>query len=266
MHFDKDYNLLVPTYSRDFNTCFYCGCIATEHDYAPPIKYREFYLATKEPSDFVKIPCCAECNNLLQASKGGSLDERRDFAKEKLAKKYDKALTIYEMWSEHELVSLDFSLRHSIEAGLKLGEETTERLKYRGFDYEAAGVHQNVQFNTPKYFDVFGDQFSTFREALDFASKAYRIPKNTLKEYFADNDNNFEKAIHAIHKEVAEKDFKKQMKSQCGAFAKKYKQSVIFVHKQVERYMSEDEEMTINEALERLYEERVRPSSSHILK
>lgn len=260
MSLDTDYHLLIPAHSRDFNTCFYCGCIASEHDYAPPVKYREFYLATKEPSDFLKIPCCQECSDHLVTCKGGSIDERRDFAKDKLSKKYDKALTIYEMWSEDELVALDFSLKHSIEAGLKLGEETTERLKYPGFAYEAAGLSQSVQYNSPKYFNVFGDTFSTFREALDFASKAYRIPKNTLKEYFADHNNNFENAIQAVHKEVADREHKKQMKTLCGQFAKQHKQSVIFVHKQVERYLSEDEEITINEALERLYEERVKPA------
>lgn len=86
----------------------------------------------------------------------------------------------------------------------------------------------------------------------------YRIPKNTLKEYFADHGS-FEAAIHAIHKETAEKEFNKQLKTLCSAFAKKHKQPIVFVHKQVERYLSENEEMTIPEALEQLYLTRVAP-------
>jgi len=261
---DSGYHQLVPSYSSSFNTCFYCGCIAAEFDYAPPVQYRDFYLATKEASEFLKIPTCGECHEHLKTCKAGTLEERRTFAKDKLAKKYAKALTIYEMWSENELNDLDFSLRHSIEAGLTLGEETTERLRYPGFDYEAAGHQQSVPYNTPKYFEVFGDQFTTFREALDFASKAYRIPKNTLKEYFADNNNSFEEAIHAIHKEVAEKEFNKQLKTLCNAFAKKHKQPIVFVHKQVERYLSENEEMTISEALEHLFITRVMPQHRNI--
>lgn len=256
---DKVYYLLIPAGSNSFNTCFYCGCIATEHDYAPPVKYLEFYLATKEASEFLKIPCCHECHEHLKACKLSSLEERRTFAKDKIVKKYEKALTIYDMWTEEELAGLDFSLRHSIEAGLKLGEETNERLSYQGFDYEAAGVTQNVPYQTPKYFEVFGDQFKTFREALEFASKAYRIPKNTLKEFFADNNNSFEKAIRAIHKELADKEFDKQLKKLCSEFAKKHKQPIVFVRKQVERYLSEDENMTITDALDYLYETRVKP-------
>tara|TARA_R110002126_G_scaffold98045_4_gene228062 strand:- start:6083 stop:6877 length:795 start_codon:yes stop_codon:yes gene_type:complete len=255
------YHLLVPTYQNDFNTCFYCGCIAAGHDYAPPLQYLEFYLATREPSEFLKIPACNECHDHLKGCKAGTLDERRNFARAKLAKKYAKALTIYEMWTEEELAGLDFSLRHSIEAGLTLGAETTERLAYLGFGYEAAGEQHTVRYTTPSYFAVFGEQFSTFREALDFASKAYRIPKNALKERFAEHDNNFELAIQAVHKEAADKEFDQQLKQQCAAFAKQHKQAIIFVHKQVERYLSENADMTIAEALQHLYQTRIKPMS-----
>ncbi|HEX5793668.1 MAG TPA: hypothetical protein VFY01_10355, partial [Rheinheimera sp.] len=156
----------------------------------------------------------------------------------------------------------DFSLRHSIEAGLKLGAETTERLNFFGFDYEAGGISQQVHDSTPLQFDVFDECFDSFREALDFASKAYRISKNALKEAFADNGNSFEQAINAIHKQVAEKEFNQQLKQQCAAFAKQHKQAVIFVHKQVERYLSEKADMTIAEALQHLYDTRVKPASA----
>ncbi|QBL10521.1 hypothetical protein E0Z06_13790 [Rheinheimera sp. D18] len=260
MVIDNQYFLLIPSHSANFNTCFYCGCIASDHDYAPPLQYLEFYLATKEPSEFLKIPSCNECYEHLKMCKAGSLDERKDFAKKRLAKKYDKALTIYEMWSKEELDGLDFSLRHSIAAGLQLGEEATNRLLFPGFKFEAAGLEHQVNYGPAQHFDVFGEQFTTFRDALDFASKAYRISKNTLKEYFADHDNSFEKAIIAIHKEVADKAFQKQLKTRCNQFAKQHKQAVIFVHKQVDRYLSEDEDMTIDEALTLLYETRVKPS------
>ncbi|CAM3755342.1 hypothetical protein [Rheinheimera salexigens] len=257
-----EYHVLIPTHSSHFNCCYFCGCIATEYDFSPPKKYLAFYLATKEAADFLQVPCCYECLEHLKACKAGSLEERRDFAKKKLAKKYQKALTIYEMWTTEELAGLDFSLRHSIAAGLQLGEETTNRITFPGFTFEAAGFEQKVSYQPPQYFAVFGEQFTTFRDALDFASKAYRIPKITLKEYFADHQNSFEKAINAIHKETADKEFQKQLKTLCGQFAKQHKQAVIFVHKQVDRYLSENEDMTIAEALTQLYETRVKPSLS----
>ncbi|WP_372626916.1 hypothetical protein [Arsukibacterium sp.] len=260
---DSHYHQLFPLYRDTFNTCFYCGCIAAGHDYAPPLQYLEFYLATREPSEFLKIPACNECHEHLKGCKAGTLDERRNFARKKLAKKYAKALTIYEMWTEEELQGLDFSLRHSIEAGLKLGAETTERLAYPGFAFEAAGQQHQLQYSEVQVFEIFGEQFETFREALQFASKAYRIPKNALKEAFADNDNNFERAIQALHKAAAEQEFNQQLKQQCAAFAKKHKQAVIFVHKQVERYLSENDEMTISEALQHLYNTRVKPATTN---
>jgi len=259
---DTHYHLLVPTRSNHFNTCFYCGCIAATHDYAPPQQYLQFYLATREASEFLKVPSCNECFELLKTCKAGTLDERCKFAKTKLAKKYEKALSIYDMWTVEELAGLDFSLRHSIEAGLKLGAETTERLNFFGFDYEAGGINQLVADSAPLVFDVFGERFNSFREALDFASKAYRIPKNALKEAFADNGNSFEQAINTIHQQVAEKEFNQQLKQQCAAFAKQHKQAVIFVHKQVERYLSENADMTITEALQHLYDTRVKPAAA----
>src|SRR5690606_17590509 len=108
---DTHYHLLVPTHSNHFNTCFYCGCIAATHDYAPPQQYLEFYLATREASEFLKIPVCNECHELVKPCKAGTLDERHKFAKTKLAKKYAKALSIYDMWTVDELAGLDFSLR-----------------------------------------------------------------------------------------------------------------------------------------------------------
>lgn len=259
---DTHYHLLTPTHSHSFNTCFYCGCIAATHDYAPPQQYLEFYLATREASEFLKIPVCNECHELVKPCKAGTLDERCKFAKSKLAKKYEKALSIYDMWTTDELAALDFSLRHSIEAGLKLGAETIERLNFFGFDYEAGGISQMVTDSAPLQFEVFGECFDSFREALDFASKAYRIPKNALKDAFADNGNSFEQAINTIHQQVAEKEFNQQLKQQCAAFAKQHKQAVIFVHKQVERYLSENADMTITEALQQLYDTRVKPASA----
>ena len=117
-----------------------------------------------------------------------------------------------------------------------------------------------MQYSAPPVFDVFGESFDSFRAALDFASKAYRIPKNALKEAFADNGNSFEQAINTIHQQAAEKEFNQQLKQQCAAFAKQHKQAVIFVHKQVERYLSDNADMTITEALQHLYDTRVKPA------
>ncbi|MCB5227846.1 hypothetical protein JAO78_013595 [Alishewanella sp. 16-MA] len=257
-----DYHLLVPTERASFNTCFYCGCIASEHDFAPPLKYRDFFLSTQEPADFVKIPSCRECFEHLKSCKAGALEERRVYAKKKLAKKYEKALNIFEMWTEEELAALDFSLSHSIAAGLKLGLETTERLNFPGFNYEAAGINHQVHYHLSASFDVFGESYSSFREALDYASKAYRIPKFTLKEYYAEHGNSFEKAIHAVHRETAAKEFQKQLTTLCQQFAKQHKQSVIFVHKQVERYLTENDTLSISQALGKLYDERIHPAAT----
>jgi hypothetical protein len=124
---------------NDFNTCFYCGCIATKTDSVPPLKYAEFYLKAREDSDFYQVPSCQECYDLLGSDKNGLLMQRADCVKNKLARKYQKAIRVYEMWDEDELQELDYSLNRSIKAGLTLGKESYDRVKFKGFAFEADG-------------------------------------------------------------------------------------------------------------------------------
>jgi len=249
---EDNYFAMTPISRQTFNTCFYCGCEATEIDYCPPLKFTEIYRLSRESSERLKVPSCYECADTLKKCIAGSLEERVVFAKDTISDKYKTALRIYEMWTETELPSLGDEFRTSVSAGLSLGEEAYNRLKYRGFAFDVEGVVTNASNIEVETFEVFGEVFYDFRDALDYASKAYRIPKNTLKELYLEHDNNFNKAIDHLHKMLAAKEHQKQMKLYCGRFAKDFNQPLKFVTSTVQKFLDEDESLTIQEALDKL--------------
>lgn len=111
-------------------------------------------------------------------------------------------------------------------------------------------THQSNQNH--ETYEVFGEVFYDFRDALDYASRSYRIPKNSLKEMYTENGSNFNNAISCFHKALSEKEHQRQMKSYCGQFAKEFKQSIKFVSATVQKFLDEDESLTKPEALDRL--------------
>jgi len=254
---DELYRQMRAVKSNDFNTCFYCGCVATNYDLAPPLKYAEFYLKTREDADFFKVPCCRECFNFLKQDKSGLLGQRVDNVKKQLARKYKDAIRIYELWDHNEIAELDYNLSHSVNAGLVLGEESYKRFKFKGFEFEADGVKHDAFYVKLEVLTVFGEKFENFRDALDHASRAFRIPKAKLKALFAEHGNNFDSAIRHYQDEMAEKLYQKELKTKCNEFAKTHKQNVKFVMRTVEIYREQDEYLSIEGALNKLLNERI---------
>ena len=250
------YQSLLASHCRDFNRCFYCGCVATKSDYAPPIKFAEFYITTRENADFFEVPCCYECHEFLIDSRSGLLAERFDIVKRRIAKKYKKPIRIFEVWNDSDSVDLGYNLKNCINAGLALGQEAYERLKYEGFDFSVNGAAHEMFFIKKETFSVFDEKFSSFREALDSASRAYRIPKGKLKELYADHQNNFDNAINSYHEELKAIEHQKKLNNLCNDFAKQHKQNPKFIIKTIEYYMSEDDELSIEMALKKLKVER----------
>jgi hypothetical protein len=255
---DDLYRQINAVHGKDFHTCFYCGCIATKTDFVPPIKYAEFYLKAREDADFYKVPSCQECFEILRADKSALLGQRVDNVKKKLARKYQKAVRVYEMWDEDELEELDYSLNRSIKAGLYLGKESYDRVKFRGFEFEADGDKHSLHFYKKELITVFGQQFTNFRDALDYGSKAFRIPKAKLRDLFMEHNNSFDDAIKFFQAEMARKLFEKELKEKSKPFAVKYKQSPKFVMHTVEIYLGQDERLTIDTALAKLWHERIK--------
>jgi len=253
----EQYQQMIAVHGQDFNTCFYCGCIATEFDYAPPKKEAYFFIQTRTEADFYQVPACKECCVALKQEKSGLVGERADIAKRKIAKKYKKAIHVYQMWNEDEAQELDYNLQKCVQAGIELGRESSRRSLFQGFEFEVDGEKLKIANIPVSMITVFDHEFSDFRDALEFASTQYRVPKAKLKDLFSEHENSFEAAIESYHAKMDKSLFDKQLKKLCKTFAKEHKQNVDFVMRTVTYYMKQDDSLSIELALSKLYTERV---------
>ena len=259
MHRETDlYRQMSALQAKNFNTCFFCGCIATEYDFIPPLKYAEFYLKTREEADFYKVPACRECCYFLREDNSALLEQRVAVAKGSLARKYKRAIRIYEVWNPEEIEDLAYQLKHSVNAGMRLGKESCQRVAFSGFDFEADGVKHSAHFVKNVVFLVFGEKFASFRDALDYASKAYRIPKAKLLELFTEHNNCFDTAINSFHEKFTRKNLDKKLKAACASFALQHQQNIKFVMRTVEKYCTQDDNLTFEMALNKLYQEVIK--------
>ena len=80
---------------------------------------------------------------------------------------------------------------------MRLGKETLSRLQFAGFDYEVNGNITRVAKPQREVFTVFNEEFSSFREALAFASATYQIKKSRLSQLYFDYIKSFDRAIES---------------------------------------------------------------------
>jgi hypothetical protein len=259
---EQRYRQLRALDAKDFHTCFYCGCIATECDFAPPQNHWQSFQYRQMSADNLQLPSCKECVTLLKDCTMGLVQQRKEYVQTKLANKYKQAIGVYLRWNEDELAELDFSLHHSIAAGMRLGEESYRRANFAGFGYEIDGSKVQGLVPTPAPVIVFGERFETLKQALVRVSKVYAISQAKLVEGLAAHGNNLEAVLMALQEEKAHTLFRRQLRRQCQAFAKQHGQSSRFVMNEVERYLDKYDDLSIAEALDRLYEDRVKHYSS----
>lgn len=251
------YSYASPVHCQDIGICYYCGCESEFEDYAPPRDDSPFYLKSGESCSFAIIATCNECFGFLKTCREGLIEDRKIFINKRIEKKYRKALRIYEKWSLDELMDMDASLVSSIKAGISLGEEAYDRLRFLGFEYEIDGNVFHTRRRNVKEFSVFGEKFDNFRNALQYAARSSKININTLKELVMDNNAEFDVAIDAYFDEKDKALLEKEKKRLCVAFAKEHKQNSNFVKGALEAYMTANPELAMEECLDLIYVERV---------
>ena len=148
----------------------------------------------------------------------------------------------------------------SIDAGLKLGEEAYNRYKFRGFSYELDGVIISDEEDEPvEEITIFGEPFDEYRDALDYASYTYQIPKVMLQDLLKANGNDFDNAIQQFQSEV-ENNFEAIKNSRlCADFCEEHCLSFEHVHKkmltQIKKNKSTQPEQWLTDTLPSFYAE-----------
>ncbi|USD38117.1 MULTISPECIES: hypothetical protein [Ferrimonas] len=259
---DPRYRIMRAADDAHFHTCFYCGCIATDSDFAPPRDHWYAFADHQQAADNLQVPACKECLTLLKGCTMGLLLQRRDVVQAKLANKYKQAINVYLRWNQDEVAQLDRSLSHSIAAGLTLGEEAHRRSQYPGYAYELEGSRIEVTQLQPQPVRVFGERFDSLKAALVYASRTYGIKQGQLAEALAKHNHNLDAAILAFQQQQKQQLSERELNRHCAAFAKQHGQSRRYVVNAVHRYLDRDETLTVAEALDKLYQERIQ----HFLK
>ena len=188
-NYQKFYEPLNAVHSADFNRCIYCGCEAARPDFIPPIKFIHDWRDVNSSADFVCVPSCNECFDLLKNENNGTLEPRIVVLKKLLAAKYKKAIRVFNHWSMDEIEEMDIAFQISLKGGMYLGKEALSRIQFAGFDYEINGSTTRVA----------KPQRESFREALAFASDTYQIKKSRLSQLYFENDESFDRAIGVFH-------------------------------------------------------------------
>jgi hypothetical protein len=195
--------------------------------------------------------------DLLKKHNTGTLGERFDMLKKLLAKKYEKAVRVYTMWTPEELEEMDTAFQISLNAGINLGKETVSRLRFNGFDHEINGSITRVGKAPDQPYKVFDETFENFKLALDYASSTYQIKKGRLSELYFENGENFDNAIEAFHHSVEARRLLDAIEKPCEAFANQYNQNRNLVIRELKKYLRADENLTVKEALNKFYLLRV---------
>lgn len=252
------YSKIHPLSVSDVGVCYYCGCEAEKIDYAPSVKYLDFFLETRESAAYCMLPCCIECFSFLIDSREGLIENRKKIVDKGIKKKYKKALSIYERWSEDEISELSLDLQKSVLAGIELGKEAVSRINFPGFEYEIDGTIFHKRQVESRSFYVFGERFVNFRNALQYASRAYKININKLKELVMDHGNSFDDALETYFEQLERERLEKLRKKLSKEFATEHKQNVNFIIGALEAYEAANPELSLQECLDLIYEERIK--------
>ena len=195
MRDDSDiYTYLTPKQVADIGVCFFCGSEADGQAFCPPEKFSDEL--SGPVYDYVRVAACYECCEALKNQRVGTLPEQRELVRQNIEKKYSLALRLFQLWDlaeAEELKRESSSFYGSVSAALSLGKEANNRLRFRGFDVEE-GVYGQTEEGAGDY-RVFEQTFSSYKEALHFASRSYGVDIAFLANYATPRDPDFDKGI-----------------------------------------------------------------------
>lgn len=248
------YTYLTPKRVADIGVCFFCGSEADGQACCPPEKFSD---ELRGPAyDYVSVAACHECCAALKNERVGTLQEQRELARHNIQKKYSLALRLFQLWDEAEAEELkreSSSFYGSVSAALVLGEEANNRLRYSGFDVEE-GVYAQVEEDAGDY-RVFDQTFSSYKEALHFASRSYGVDIAFLASYATPRNPEFDRGIghwQRMVEEQLQRDL--QVKAVVERFVKQYKLDKKLVERSVRRLVDDGVPLEYDEMQKKLVE------------
>lgn len=248
------YTYLTPKRVADIGVCFFCGSEADGQVFCPPEK---FSAELSGPAyDYVRVVACHECSEALKNQRVGTLSQQRELARQHIQKKYGLALRLFQLWDlaeAEELKRESSSFYGSVNAALSLGEEANNRLRYQGFDVEE-GVYAQAEEEVGHY-RVFDQSFSSYKEALHFASRSYGVDIAFLANYATPRNPDFDKGIKRWQSMIEEQlQYDLEVKEVVRRFVRQYKLDKKLVERSVRQLVDEGVLLEYDEIHKKLIE------------
>lgn len=246
------YSRIYALDRADWNRCFYCGDISTELDHVPPLVTVEFFDMTREPADFFLVPSCHECNLLGSSEPHGLLDIRSEYIRTKLKRRYAKNWRQIQLWTKEEVELFveeegETNITKALSAIVNSEESLTSRLQFAGYPFEVRGSKQYMNYEPNQRFSVFGVNFNSFKEALQYSINAYKVKAEVLYRYSVESGGNLEKALNRVFEEQSEINKDKELTLVSKELAEKYGTSKEWVFRSMKHIASKHTESTIED-------------------
>lgn len=128
-HLEERYSIINGERDTLYYKCVYCGDPADCRDHVPPLsRVDDYHAIGLIREQYIKVPCCAECNRLASDSLQDNILDRVEHIKNKLARKYVRRL--HTEWDLDELDELGPNLRSAILHNSKKIKRATIHINY----------------------------------------------------------------------------------------------------------------------------------------
>ena len=141
-NYQKNYpNVILKEARSGQYPCFYCGIKSQSIDHFIPISFIEnirLFIDISDTDEDIKhkifknqvlIPACQECNSLANDAVFNTPNQKKEYIKAKLRKRYDRILQLPH-WENEEIKELGYILQTHIESGQNLKEFIKHRIAW----------------------------------------------------------------------------------------------------------------------------------------
>lgn len=177
---------------EDKDKCVYCGEPWSVLDHFPALANAAYYSAYKPHTIFMLLPSCEECNALASDSMNETIDDRRDFVKRRLKRKYRSQIRRAKIWEKDDnnpwFDKTDYAYRLA-KSDIETGKQAIERLSYKGHSLSVDGeIFRAGMFDKPcDEYIVFGKAFTDIDLCLQYCAQNFLVTDMKLKQSIAAN-------------------------------------------------------------------------------
>jgi uncharacterized membrane protein YheB (UPF0754 family) len=256
------YRRLHAIEAEFYHRCYYCGDIANAEDYIPPLA-RARTPGSYADAQFFISPSCDECKALGGIHPHTTIEQRAKHIRQALKKKYAASYKKTMLWSRQEVEQMIAedgltNITRSLKAVIDMEEDLHQRLHFAGFGFEVNGSRYYSTAETPGDITVFGQNFSSRKQALHSLAKQYSCKIERLLTLVEDYKGDFEAAVRHHLKQQQQSIQQQQIKQQAERLHQRYNQPTQWLQRSLDTLWQKHPEQNIEQISQRLVEQYIK--------